>query len=123
MTINVIKPGLFTTLQDLGRYGFAHLGISPAGAADALSLRIANLLVGNDENAPALEMTLLGGTFLFPDSGVVALTGSDFGATLDGVPVAMWASVEVKPGQTLKLGPTKSGARCNLCVQGGIAVK
>ena len=62
MTIRVAKPGFFTTVQDLGRYGYAHLGISPAGAADALSFRIANLLVGNDENAPALEMTLLGAT-------------------------------------------------------------
>ena len=51
MTIRVVKPGFFTTIQDLGRYGYAHLGISPAGAADALSFRIANLLVGNDENA------------------------------------------------------------------------
>ena len=65
--IRVVKPGLFTTVQDRGRYGYAHLGISPAGAADALSLRIANLLVGNDENAPALEMTLLGATLEFDD--------------------------------------------------------
>ena len=64
MTIRVRKPGFFTTVQDLGRYGYAHLGISPAGAADPLSFRIANLLVGNDEdeNVPALEMTLLGAT-------------------------------------------------------------
>jgi allophanate hydrolase subunit 2 len=52
MTIRVAKPGFFTTVQDLGRYGYAHLGISPAGAADPLSFRIANLLVGNDENVP-----------------------------------------------------------------------
>ena len=67
MTIRVIKPGLSTTVQDRGRYGCAHLGISPAGAADAISLRIANLLVGNDEYAPALEMTLLGATLEFEE--------------------------------------------------------
>ena len=68
-------------------------------------------------------MTLLGGSFLFPEGAIVALTGSDFGATLDGAPVEPWASIEVRPGQTLSLGPTRSGARCYLCVRGGIAVK
>jgi biotin-dependent carboxylase-like uncharacterized protein len=68
-------------------------------------------------------MTLLGGTFQFPDGAAVALAGSDFGATLDGSPVALWSSFEVKPGQTLRLGPTRTGARCYLCVRGGIAVK
>jgi antagonist of KipI len=68
-------------------------------------------------------MTLLGGTFLFPEGGVIALTGSDFGATLDESSVELWASTEVRAGQRLRLGPTKSGARCYLCVQGGIAVK
>ena len=76
MTIRVAKPGFFTTVQDLGRYGYAHLGISPAGAADPLSFRIANLLVGNDENVPALEMTLLGATLEFEESAIVALTGA-----------------------------------------------
>jgi biotin-dependent carboxylase-like uncharacterized protein len=67
-------------------------------------------------------MTLLGGTFLFPQGGVLALTGSDFGATLDGAAVAIGTSFEVAPGQTVRLGPTRSGARCYLCVHGGIAV-
>lgn len=117
------SPGLLTTVQDLGRPGFGPMGVSASGASDAVALRVGNRLVGNAEDAAGLEMTLLGGAFLFPEGGVVALTGSDFGATLDGVPVEMWASVRVKPGQTLKLGPTKSGARCTLCVRGGIAVK
>jgi antagonist of KipI len=78
--------------------------------------------VANEEGAAALEMTLVGGTFLFPDGAVVALAGSDFGAALDGVAVDLWTSIEVHPGQVLLLGPTRSGARCYLCVQGGIAV-
>src|ERR1700683_1895652 len=118
--IQVQEPGLLTTVQDLGRDGFGPLGISPSGAADALSLRIGNLLASNDQGAPALEMTLLGGTYRFPQGCVFALGGSDFGATLDGGPVEMWTAVHARPGQTLHLGPTKSGARCYLCVQGGI---
>jgi antagonist of KipI len=121
--LQVQAPGLITTVQDMGREGFGPLGVSPSGAADPISLRLGNLLVGNPESAAALEMTLLGGTFLFPDGAVIALTGSDFGATLDGAPLNIWTSVEAKPGQTLRVGSTRSGARCYLCAQGGIVVK
>lgn len=121
--IQVQAPGLFTTVQDLGREGFGPAGVSPSGAADPISLRLGNRLVGNLGSAAGLEMTLLGGTFVFPDGGIAALTGSDFGAALDGVPVESWASIEIKSGQTLQLGPTRSGARCYLCIQGGIVVK
>jgi antagonist of KipI len=121
--IHVLAPGMLTTVQDLGREGFGPMGVSPSGAADAVALRIGNRLVGNAESVAGLEMTLLGGTFVFPDGAVVALTGSDFGATLDGSPVELWSSFEVKPGQTLKIGSTRTGARCYLCVQGGIEVK
>ena len=121
--IQVLQPGLFTTVQDLGREGFGPMGVSPSGAADAVSLRIGNRLVGNADGAAGLEMTLLGGTFEFPEGAVVALAGSDFGATLDGKPAELWATFETKPGQVLKLGPTRTGARCYLCVRGGIDVK
>ena len=121
--VQVLAPGLLTTVQDLGRQGFGTMGVSPSGAADALSLRIGNLLVGNPAHAAALEMTLLGGAFQFPQGGVLALTGSDFGATLDEKPVELWTSFEARPGQILRLGPTRSGARCYLCVRGGILVK
>jgi antagonist of KipI len=120
--IEVLAPGLLTTVQDFGREGFGPMGVSPSGAADAIALRIGNRLVGNAESAAALEMTLLGGTFLFPEGALAALTGSDFGAALDGAGVPPWTSFVVKPGQTLQLGPTRSGARCYLCMQGGIAV-
>ena len=121
--IHVQAPGLLTTVQDLGREGFGPLGVSASGAADPISLRLGNRLVGNADNAAALEMTLLGGTFLFPEGAVITLTGSDFGATLEGAPLNVWTSVEAKPGQTLRVGSTRSGARCYLCVQGGIFVK
>jgi antagonist of KipI len=121
--IEVQSPGLLTTVQDLGREGFGPLGVSASGAADGVALRIGNRLVGNAEGAAGLEMTLLGGAFGFTDGAVFALTGSDFGATLEGSPVEIWRAVEAKPGQVLRLGPTRTGARCYLCVQGGIEVK
>ena len=120
--IQVQAPGLLTTVQDLGREGFGPIGVSPSGAADAISLRLGNRLVGNAEGAAGLEMTLLGGTFLFPDGATFALTGSDFGATLDAAPVTPWTSFAAKAGQSLRVGSTRSGARCYLCVQGGIVV-
>jgi antagonist of KipI len=121
--IQVEAPGLLTTVQDLGQEGFGPMGVSPSGAADAISLRVGNRLVGNTEGAAGLEMTLLGGAFVFPEGAILALAGSDFGAALDGRPIEFWTMFEAKPGQTLRLGPTRSGARCYLCVQGGILVK
>jgi len=122
VTISVVKPGLFTTVQDLGRYGLAHLGISPAGAADALSLRIANLLVGNEENAPALEMTLLGGTVSFEQPAVVALTGASCECKLGSSTVPANQAVEIAAGSVLQCGSTTDGARCYLAVRGGFEV-
>jgi antagonist of KipI len=103
-------------VQDLGRPGYAHLGISASGAADALSLRAGNLLVGNAEGAAALEMTLAGGTFEFEYGALVALTGADFDAS-----ISLWRTTEVKPGGQVRCGHARSGARCYLCVRGGIA--
>jgi antagonist of KipI len=123
MSIEVQEPGLLTTVQDLGREGFGPMGISPSGAADPVSLRIGNRLAGNDEGAAALEMTLVGGTFRFTRDAAIALAGSDFCATLDGTPVEMWESHQVRAGAILRLGATRSGARCYLCVRGGIAVE
>jgi antagonist of KipI len=121
--IEVQDPGLLTTVQDLGREGFGPLGVSPSGAADAVSLRLGNRLVGNGEDAAALEMTLVGGAFRFSRDAVIALAGSDFGATLDGAPVEMCESHPARAGALLRLGATRSGARCYLCVHGGIAVE
>jgi len=121
--IEVRAPGLLTTVQDLGREGFGPMGVSPSGAADPIALRLGNRLVGNAEGAAALEMTLLGGTFVFGGVAAIALTGADFAPSLDGVAVPLWSSVEVRSGQTLRANATRSGARCYLCVGGGIDVK
>jgi len=121
--IEVRSPGLLTTVQDLGREGYGPLGVSPSGAADPIALRLGNRLVGNAEGAAALEMTLLGATLLFPEGAVAALAGADFRAELDGAAVPLWTSIEIRRGGTLRAGATRSGARCYLCVSGGIAVK
>jgi antagonist of KipI len=120
--LEVRAPGLLTTVQDLGREGFGPLGVSPSGAADPVALRLGNRLVGNAQGAAALELTLLGGTFAFPDGGVIAMAGSHFSPRLDGAPIETWTSIAVKPGQILEAGMTSSGARCYLCVQGGFDV-
>jgi antagonist of KipI len=93
------------------------MGVSASGAADAVSLRVGNLLVGNREGAAALEMTLSGGTFAFPQGGVVALTGSDMGAELP-----LWKACTLEPGRVLRCGASLTGARTYLCVRGGISV-
>jgi antagonist of KipI len=104
-------------VQDLGRPGYAHLGISASGAADALSLRAGNLIVGNPEGAAALEVTLAGGTFEFEKRALVALTGADFEAS-----IPLWTRVWLRPGEQVRCGQARSGARCYLCVNGGIEV-
>ena len=118
----VENPGLLATVQDLGRPGYGPLGVSPSGAADSVALRLGNLLVGNEPGAAALEMTLVGGQYVFPEGGVIALAGADFGARLDGQPIEMWVPQAVHPGGTLELGLTRTGARCYLCITGGIQV-
>jgi antagonist of KipI len=115
--IHVVAPGFLTTVQDLGRFGYAHFGISASGAADPLALRAGNLLVGNAENAPALEMTLTGGEFTFEGAAVIALTGADFTSS-----VPMWQPVVIRSGDTVRCGPARNGARCYLSVRGGLDV-
>ena len=121
--ILVEVPGMLTSVQDLGREGYGPIGVSPSGAADPVALRIGNLLVGNAPGAAALEMTLTGGTFAFTDSAEVALTGADFGGTMNGHAFEMWSTHTVNAGDRLVLGGTRGGARCYLCVAGGIAVE
>jgi antagonist of KipI len=122
-SLSILSPGFLTTVQDLGRDHYAHLGLSPSGAADAVSLRLGNLLVGNPPNAAALEMTLVGATIVFNSACAIALVGSDPGATLDGMAVPTWQTLFVQSRQILRCGSTTSGARCYLCVEGGMIVE
>ena len=113
--IGVQSPGAFTTVQDLGRPGHGLVGLSRAGAADPVALRLGNRLLGNPENAGGLEMTLLGGTFQFPQGADVAVTGAPCVPT-------MWKPFRIASGGILKLGPITGGVRSYLCVRGGIRV-
>lgn len=118
--ITVLEAGLYSTLQDLGRSGWGHLGVSTAGAADAFSLRVANRLVGNQDGAATLEMTARGPRLRFEKAAGIALTGADVEANLDGTPLPMYQTIQVSAGSTLNLGRIHPGLRCYLAVAGGL---
>jgi urea carboxylase len=123
-TIDVIEPGVQSSIQDWpGRTGYWDVGVPPSGPMDALALRLANRLAGNEEGAAALELTVAGPTLRFNCDSVIALAGADMGAELDGVPLANWAAHAVKAGGMLKLGAIRdSGCRAYLTVRGGFDV-
>ena len=122
MSLNIIRPGLLTTIQDTGRYGYQKIGVIPSGAMDVYSLRLANILVGNDENEGALEITLMGPTIEFTSDTLIAITGGDFGPVIDGQKVPMHRPVAVKAGAILRFGPCVVGCRAYLAVAGGYDV-
>jgi len=121
MTITVLKPGLLTTIQDLGRHGHMAIGVGRAGPMDATSHRLANALVGNDPSAASLEASLLGPRLRFDADACIALTGAPFPARLDGVSLPMWRAHPVAAGQVLDMGAARRGARACLAVAGGFA--
>lgn len=114
-----MRPGLQTTVQDAGRRAAA-LGVPGGGAADPLSLRLANALVGNPPGAAALELTLSGPTLRFQADALAALCGAPFAASLDGQPFPLGRAVAVRAGQTLATGATARGARATLALRGGL---
>ena len=123
MALKIIKPGLSTTIQDLGRPGYFHLGIPIGGAMDRLALRAANMLVGNAEDAAGLEAVFMGPEIEFTADAVVAVTGADMPITVDGASQEGWTSFEVKAGQKLGFGFLRTGARAYIAVSGGIATE
>ncbi|PYE26070.1 biotin-dependent carboxylase-like uncharacterized protein [Rhizobium sp. PP-CC-3A-592] len=122
MAIKVLHHGLSTTVQDLGRPGYFHLGIPIGGAMDRVAMRAANLLVGNEEDAAGLEAVFLGPKLEFTKDALVAVTGADMPAKLDGVAQPGWTAFAVKTGQTLSFDFLKSGARIYIAIAGGIDV-
>jgi len=120
--VKVHNGGLSTTVQDLGRTGMYAIGMPPSGAMDQYSFRVANLLVGNDEGAAALEATYIGPTLEFTDDRVIAVTGGDAAATLNDETVPMWTSVPVKAGDVLSFGMIATGARPYIAISGGVDV-
>lgn len=122
MAIEVLKPGLATSVQDAGRVGYYHLGIPLSGALDQASYLLANLLVGNDEGAAALECTLLAPELRFDADAVVAVTGAQAVPRVNGIDVESNASFAVKAGDKLSFDFMKLGARLYIAVAGGIDV-
>ena len=122
MSLHILRPGLLTTVQDLGRFGFQQDGIIVSGAMDALALRVANLLVGNEETAAGLEITLAGPVIRFDTDYLLALTGAPLAATLNGRPLGLNRAVRVAAGAELVCGPVRAGCRAYMAVAGGVAV-
>ena len=120
--IEVIKPGLFTTVQDGGRWGYQQYGVGISGAMDAFALSCANLLVGNPEGAAGLEITVLGPTLRFTRETLLAVTGADLNPRLEGEPLETWTCHQVQPSSTLSFVERKGGVRAYLGVSGGIDV-
>jgi biotin-dependent carboxylase-like uncharacterized protein len=121
-SIEVLEAGLLTTVQDLGRFGWQQYGVPVSGAMDDWALRAANRLAGNDENAAALEITLAGPILRFDGPGVIAVTGADLGARLNGRPMPPWQSAGVSAGAELTFSDARDGIRAYLGVAGGIDV-
>ena len=123
MGLEVLRAGLQSTVQDQGRFGYVHFGVSASGAADNFALRIGNILVGNPKQSAGIEMTIIGDKYRFNSDAYIALTGSEFEAELDNKPIPFWRGWPINNDQVLDIRSTKTGARCYLCVAGGINVE
>lgn len=118
--IEVLQAGIQTAVQDVtGRLGYWDVGVPPSGAMDALSLNVANQLLGNAFNSSGLECTLLGPTLKFHCDSQIAITGGEMEVSLDGQPVAMWSSINVRKGQVLKCGRISTGCRSYIGIKHG----
>jgi antagonist of KipI len=122
MSITVLKPGMLSTLQDGGRYGFQHLGVPVSGAMDLFSHRIANILADNKTDEATLEITLRGPRLRFERDALIALCGADLSPTIDGVVAPEGKAVRVRGGSVLDFGDSVAGCRAYLAIHGGFDV-
>lgn len=120
--IRILKPGLLTTIQDLGRYGFQKNGMIASGAMDPLAHRIANILVGNEETDPTLEITMLGPTIEFQQDALIAICGGDLSPKIGEKPVELWRPLFIKKGTILHFTSCKTGCRAYLAVAGSFKI-
>ena len=120
--VKVLKPGLSTTVQDLGRPGYYHIGIPISGGMDRFALRCANMLVGNKEGLAVLEAVFMGPELKFTDDATVAVTGGELPPKVNGEARATWTSFKVKKGDVLSFDFLKKGARAYIAISGGIDV-
>ena len=122
MAIRIVNPGLSTTVQDLGRPGYYNIGIPLSGGMDRFALRVANMLVGNDENAAVLEAVFMGPEIEFTSDAIVAVAGAELPPKVDGRAEPTWTSFSIKKGQVLSFEYLKRGARAYIAIAGGIDV-
>lgn len=120
--LKIINPGPFTTVQDLGRFGFQQYGVPPCGVLDNKAGRVANILAGNDEKAAVLEFTFMGGQIEALDDGILAVAGADMDLTINGRPCRNWASHRITTGDRIVMGAVSRGCRSYLAISGGINV-
>jgi antagonist of KipI len=120
--MSIVRPGMLTTIQDLGRWGFQSRGVPVSGAMDPYSHRLANRLVGNDDNAATLEVTMIGPRVTFDEPATVAVTGAEFRLTVDELPVPMNTRADIRAGSVLRFGERHKGARAYVAVRGGLDV-
>ena len=118
----VLEPGILTTVQDLGRFGFSQVGVPPSGALDLFSLRVGNLLVSNEEGEAGLETAIMGLKLKAMRAVVIAITGGDLFPTLNGESLTMWRSHLLVEGDILAFKGVRQGCRAYLCIRGGVAV-
>jgi len=121
-TFEVLEPGILTTIQDLGRYGYSELGVPPSGALDPFSLKVGNLLVGNSEGEACLEITLMGLKLRALREVVFAITGGDLFPTLNGEPLEMWRTHLLVEGDIMTFKKIQKGCRSYLTICGGFAI-
>lgn len=122
MSIEVYKPGMQSTIQDLGRSGYQHYGVIKGGAMDRIAAQIANILVNNTENEGVIEFCLMGPTLKFHQDAIIALSGADFQPELDQMPVRHLCPIYVYAGQTLKLKHAPKGCYGYLAIAGGFDI-
>jgi antagonist of KipI len=123
MSIRIIKAGVLDTIQDQGRYGFQYIGVNPSGAMDKFSSRVANILAGNDPTEALIEMHFPASVILFQQPALIALSGADFSACIDGDPVPLNHPIIVSKNSVLQFREPVSGARVYLAIHGGLKIE
>jgi len=120
MSLKILKAGMLDSIQDMGRFGYQQVGINPTGAMDKYAAAIANILVGNNSHVPVIEMHFPAATIFFEHPALIALSGADFSATIDGNSIPTNHAVIVNKNTTLQFHSLKNKSRCYLAIKGGI---
>ena len=120
MHLRIIKAGILDTVQDMGRYGFQHMGINPCGVMDKFAMRVGNILMGNDPGEAVIELHFPASEFFFERPALIAICGADFSATLNGDPIPCWQPVLINKFSILQFAGIRNGSRAYLAIHGGL---